>query len=178
MTDRLTVMIRRYHAGDHEAVISLSSRLTIGVAGWRDSAKVATAVRNWVQDSLASAHQENHAVFVAEVDRRVVGIVTLGERGHFTGETDGYIGELITAEDHEGEGVGTALLDAAEEWTRRHGHPFVTLETGAHNAHALSFYRLRGYVDEDVRLTKNVGSPHSERQVSGRPDGAAGPRER
>lgn len=156
MIDCPAVTIRRYEPKDRAAVIDLSSRLAIGVAAWRDPAKVLRAARSWIEVSLASARDDNRAVLVAEVDDRVVGIVTLGERTHFTADVDGYVGELVTAEDIEGRGVGRALLTAAEDWARQRGRTHLTLETGAQNTRALSFYRRSGYADEDLRLTKRI----------------------
>jgi ribosomal protein S18 acetylase RimI-like enzyme len=150
------VKIRRFESGDYAAVVDLSPRLTIGVAEWRDPAKVLNAVRDWIEESLESAHNDNRAVLVAEIDHRVVGVVTLGERGHFTGEVDGYIGELATAPDLENRRVGRALLTPAEDWVRQRGLTHLTLETGAQNRRALDFYRRSGYAEEDIRLTKRI----------------------
>jgi len=71
-----------------------------------------------------------------------------------TGEIDAYVGELAVDAGHERQGVGTLLMDAAEDWARRRGLRHVTLETGAANGPARTFYAGRGYLDEDVRLTK------------------------
>jgi ribosomal protein S18 acetylase RimI-like enzyme len=56
----------------------------------------------------------------------------------------------------EGRGIGQALLAAAEVWARDRGLTYMTLETGARNARAREFYRLAGYEEEDVRLTKRL----------------------
>ena len=61
-------------------MLSLATRLTIGVAPWRDPAAVAAAVRGWVMSSIIDA-----AVFVAHDDHTVLGFVTVAERRHFTG---------------------------------------------------------------------------------------------
>lgn len=73
----------------------LSSRLAIGVAPWRAPEKVATAVRGWIESSLASAWDEGHAVLVAVLGGHVAGMVSLAEREHFTGDPDAYVGELV-----------------------------------------------------------------------------------
>jgi ribosomal protein S18 acetylase RimI-like enzyme len=54
----------------------------------------------------------------------------------------------------EGCGVGTALVAAAERQAGADGRRCITLTTGAANERALRFYRQRGYLDEDVKLTK------------------------
>ena len=154
MTTEPGVKVRRYQPKDRSSVIGLGPRLTIGVAPWRAPALVLDAVRRWIERSLETADDDHHAVLVALVDDRVVGVVTLSEQRHFASDVDGYISELVTAEDVEGFGVGRALLTAAEDWTRQRGRRCLTLETGAENVRALSFYRQAGYSVEDVRLTK------------------------
>jgi ribosomal protein S18 acetylase RimI-like enzyme len=158
MDNSAAIAIRPVRAGDHAAVSALSPRLTTGVAPWRDPAKVAQAARGWVESSLGAAGQGGHAVLVAELDGKVVGMVSLAVRTHFTGETDAYIGELITDRAAEGRGAGRALLAAAEQWAAEHGFARVTLETGTRNDRALRLYERAGYLTEEVRLTKTLES--------------------
>jgi len=109
--------------------MSLAGRLEIGVAPWRDPDAVRATVVGWVRDSLDSCTAEDREVFVAVDAARLVGVVTVGQRQHFTGETDAYVGELVVAEGMERRGVGTLLMQAAEEWGRRRGLQYLTLET-------------------------------------------------
>lgn len=153
------VRARRYEERDRAAVLALAPRLAEGVAAWRDPAAVDTAVQGWVHGSLAAAESSDSAVFVAE-DRaasgHVLGFVTVGERTHFSGAVDGYVGELVVAPDHERRGAGRALMTAAENWARDRGLRHLTLETGAANHPARCFYAALGYQEEDVRLTKGL----------------------
>ena len=159
MTDYGDFAIRPARPQDYPALAGLSPRLAIGVAPWRDPAKVATAAREWIESSLASAGEQGHAVLVALLDGQVAGMVSLAEREHFTGEVDAYVGELVVDRAMEGRGVGRALMAAAEQWAAVQGLPRVTLETGARNHRARHFYEDAGYQEEEVRLTKAV-APH------------------
>jgi len=149
-----TAHIRPFRGEDREQVLALAPRLTEGVAPWRDPAAVANAVVGWVVSSLDSSREQGHAVFVAERDGRVAGVITVAERLHFTGETDAYVGELAVARGLERRGIATQLMAAAETWAARHGLAFVTLETGAANDPARKLYAALGFLEEDVRLTK------------------------
>jgi len=160
MTDG-RVWIRPYRLQDRQEAMSLAGRLEIGVAPWRDPDAVRATVVGWVRDSLDSCTAEDREVFVAVDAARLVGVVTVGQRQHFTGETDAYVGELVVAEGMERRGVGTLLMQAAEEWGRRRGLQYLTLETGAANSPAKAFYSSLGYQEEDVRLTKEL-DPRSE----------------
>ena len=151
------MQVRPYAETDRASVIALAPRLTEGVAGWRDRRAVRDAVLGWVTGSLAEAAADERAVFVAEDDGMVLGFVTCGEREHFTGEVDGYVGELVVAGGCVRRGVGRALMTAAEQWAAGRGLSHLTLETGAANLAARGFYGALGYRDEDVRLTKRVG---------------------
>ncbi len=82
--------------------------------------------------------------------------MTVEEKRHWSGDADGYVGELVTAEDMEGLGVGRALMAAAEHWAGERGLGYVTLETGAGNSRGRRFYHHLAYEEEDVRLTKSL----------------------
>jgi GNAT superfamily N-acetyltransferase len=157
MSESSECAIRPARPQDRDALLALSPRLTTGVAPWRDPARVAAAVRGWIESSLASASQDGCAVLVAEVNGQVAGLVSVAERQHFSGETDAYIGELVTSAD--GRGTGRALLAAAEAWAARRGLARITLDTGARNERARRFYAEAGYETEDVRLTRAVAPP-------------------
>ncbi len=148
------MQVRAYRADDHETVLALADRLVEGVAPWRDPTAVLTAVRGWVGDSIAAVGRDGHAVFVAAESTGLLGFVSVGERAHFSGCVDAYVGELVVARSAQGRGVGRALMARAEQWGRERGHAYLTLETGAANARARAFYTGLGYLDEDVRLTK------------------------
>ncbi|MFF5205816.1 GNAT family N-acetyltransferase [Streptosporangium sp. NPDC000396] len=150
------VVIRPYRDEDRDAVVTLAPRLTEGVAVWRDADAVALAVRGWVTSSLDQDGRDGHGVLVAISDGCVAGFVTVTTRRHFTGQVDAYIGELVVSAELEGMGVGRALADAAESWARERGLQRITLETGAANVRARSFYQALGYAEEEVRLSKPV----------------------
>jgi ribosomal protein S18 acetylase RimI-like enzyme len=155
MTDD-DVRVRRYRPSDRAAVMALAPRLMIGVAAWRDRAAVHRAVTGWVRDSVDAHDADGRAVFVAEHDSDVVGVVTVASRRHFAGEVDAYVGELVVSEGAQRRGVGTQLMREAESWAGARGFRHLTLETGAANEAARSFYQSRGYREEDIRLTKSL----------------------
>lgn len=150
------VDIREFHGGDEVGVLALAPRLTEGVAPWRDPDDVRRAVVAWVQESIDRSADSDRALFVAEQGGTVVGFVSVGEREHFAGEVDGYVGELVVAVDQAGHGVGRLLMGRAEDWARARGVTYLTLETGAANTQARAFYDSLGFAEEDVRLTRRL----------------------
>jgi GNAT superfamily N-acetyltransferase len=148
------MLVRPYAADDRDTVLALAPRLTEGVAPWRDPTAVHEAVVGWVRGSIDQAGAAETLVLVAEREGRVVGFVTAVERGHWSGATDAYIGELVVDAMVEGRGVGRALVDGVREWADRRGIGAISLETGAANARARAFYAAIGFAEEDVRLTR------------------------
>ena len=149
-----SIVIRSGTDADLEAVLALAPRLAVGVAPWRDQTEAVAAGRRWLEGSLAAAARGDGAVFVAAAADQVLGVITIGPSTHFTGERDGYIGELAVAEHASRQGIGRALIDAADAWARDHGLTHLTLHTGARNAGARAFYAALGFDEEEVRLTR------------------------
>lgn len=156
MADRNAVHIRAYSAADRDAIMALAPRLTEGVARWRDPAAVLTAVQGWIGAAADTAAEPDHVVHVAVDGDRIVGVVAAAERAHFSGQVDAYVGELVTAAGMERRGIARALMQAVEAWGAARGLQHLTLETGAANQAARAFYAALGYLEEDVRLTKNI----------------------
>lgn len=154
LMERTTAEIRHFEKADRAAVLGLASRLLVGVAPWRDQDAAARAVESWVAGSVDAADPAHAPVLVAVEDGHVVGFVTTGTRGHWCGEIDAYVGELVVAERFAARGVGRALLTAAESWARLAGHRRLTIETGAANRGARAFYHAAGYSEEEVVLSR------------------------
>jgi ribosomal protein S18 acetylase RimI-like enzyme len=160
------VEIRKYVPADRDAIMALAPRLTEGKAPWRDDEAWLAAVHGWIADAAESAGAPDNVVFVAVDGELIVGVVHAAERKHFTGQVDAYVGELITAAGQERRGIARALMQAAEEWGAARGLDYLTLETGILNYPARAFYQAIGYLEEDVRFTKQIRG----RQAVRRPD--------
>ena len=151
--------IRPFRPGDSTQVLALAPRLAEGAAPWRNPAAVRRAAQNWIQTSIDTAAQPGRAIYVAVASSQVVGVVSIREQTHFTGQTDAYVGELAVAPVMERHGIATALMNAAEAWAAQRGLAFVTLHTAAANQPALSLYHRLGYHEEELQLTKAIPAP-------------------
>jgi GNAT superfamily N-acetyltransferase len=100
---------------------------------------------------------------VAADEHGIAGVITIRPSIHFTGERDGYIGELVVAECASRRGIGRALVAAADAWASDHGLRNLTPHTGAFNAGArafyAAFYAAFGFAEEPVRLTRSLPPP-------------------
>ena len=90
--------------------------------------------------------------------RTFVGFVMFGlESGAYEQDvTRGVIHNLYVQPSHRDQGVGSALLDAAEEGLAEEGADVVALEAMAGNEAAKRFYRRHGYDTHRVALEKRT----------------------
>ena len=67
-----------------------------------------------------------------------------------------FINDIEVDEDRRGQGLGRALLDAAEREVRRHGVPAVGLNVFASNTAALRLYASAGYAVVTQQMVKRL----------------------
>ncbi|EMA67609.1 GCN5-related N-acetyltransferase [Halorubrum aidingense JCM 13560] len=89
-----------------------------------------------------------------------IGFVGFGldHGGYERDRTRGVVSNLFVAPERRGEGVGTALLCAAEDALREAGADAVALEALADNERARAFYADHGYEPHRVELTKSLSA--------------------
>ncbi|HET8601388.1 MAG TPA: GNAT family N-acetyltransferase [Segeticoccus sp.] len=96
----------------------------------------------WTEEATIPAIRAGR-VTVAEVDGQVVGVATVGPRdGHLV------LWKLYVLPEHQGRGIGSALLDAVLENAREDQHE-VQLSYLDGNTSAAAFYRHQGFVEFD-----------------------------
>ena len=96
-------------------------------------------------------------VFVAEQRDKPVGVVTvhLFPALH-TSEPVAWLTALVVDETVRGSGVGSALVERAEEWASRHGAKRLALTSHLRRKEAHEFYKRRDYEQTGVRLAKEL----------------------
>lgn len=116
---------------------------------------------NGIHDDLRIHLEEqppNSYLFVAEdTHGERVGFIHLKRtEDFFNGRGNCHISDLAVAPQHEGRGVGKALLAHAERWAREHRCQLLTLAVFPGNARALSLYEASGFAPDLLRLAKPV----------------------
>jgi GNAT superfamily N-acetyltransferase len=160
--DNTNIRVRPARDEDRAGILDLAPRPAEGVAPCRDQAEALQAGRRWLEDSLDAARTGDGVVLVVADEAGIAGAISIRPSTHFTGERDGYIGELVVAHRAARRGIGRALVAAAEGWARDHGLRHLTLHTGAFNTGARAFYADLGFAEEEVRLTRPIG-PEAQR---------------
>lgn len=123
--------IREMTDRDVEAVVAVWN--AAGVARpWNDPAR-----------DIAFARREPHStVLVAEIDGRIAATVMVGEDGH-----RGWVYYVAVDPAHQGEGLGRAIMAAAEAWLAARGVWKVQLLIREDNVGVRRFYESLGYRD-------------------------------
>jgi GNAT superfamily N-acetyltransferase len=146
--------IRRARAGDVGAIVRLWREMWDFHAPYdpRFQATPAAdvALASWVELHLEA---ERSVVLVSESDGVVEGYLLGMILENFPGLPAQFYGRVSEIAVHRRRaGVGTALLDAAHDWFRAHGVPYVEVDVAVKNPVAGAFWRKRGYGEFLERL--------------------------
>ena len=133
--------IRPFSLADSEAVIAIWQACKLTVP-WNDPHK-----------DIARKMQVNPELFlVAEWNGRIAGTVMGGYEGH-----RGWINYLAVAPDCQKQGVGRALMAAAEAKLMALGCPKINLQVRKSNTAVIQFYGHLGYhIDDVISLGKRL----------------------
>ena len=127
-------MLTSLRPDHHDAAVALWQRVGL-TRPWNDPA---ADLRN----ALAGP---SSTVLSWVVDGVLLGTAMVGVDGH-----RGWVYYLAVDPSAQGQGVGRALMSAAEEWVRARGIPKVMLMVRSDNAAVLGFYASLGYEVNDV----------------------------
>lgn len=110
-----------------------------------------TVVRNWLSQLIVF-----DGIRTARIEDRPIGFVTFEmDMDRFSrSKTSGFIHNLFVESAYREAGVGSKLLEQAEQVLRNRGADRVRLEVMATNERACDFYDDRGYLPHRVRYHK------------------------
>jgi ribosomal protein S18 acetylase RimI-like enzyme len=125
----------------------------------------AAANRERILDSIGQ-HIADGNLLVARSGGAIVGFVmfSIERRLYAVSTTRGIVRNLHVLPEHRGEGIGSALLAAAEADLAAAGAERVGLEALVGNADARRFYEANGYTPHRIEFEKPVGTDDSTRQ--------------
>jgi len=93
----------------------------------------------------AVSNARDHAVFVAEQDGAVVGLMHLYVRPGLDKPPEVIVQALVVDEVARGAGIGRRLMDTAELWAAERGFTSVALTSHVARSEAHAFYQRLGY---------------------------------
>lgn len=88
---------------------------------------------------------DQHAVFVAELDHKVIGWIHVYVCPLLVSPPQSQLGGLVVNEDQRGKGIGEKLLQQAEAWSRIHSCQLLTVYTNITRSRTHAFYENLGY---------------------------------
>jgi GNAT superfamily N-acetyltransferase len=152
-----TTIIRPAHAADRGFVLAATTRLSaFGVPAGRTAPEIVEGEARTLRAYFDAANPPE-TLLIAETAGAPSGFVFLEEhRDYFTFAIHGHIGILVVVEAVEGRGVGAALIGAAEEWARSHGHDTLTLNVFEGNRRARALYERSGFRPDTIRYRKGL----------------------
>lgn len=156
MTD--TSLLIRLAEDDDDFILSLLPRFVdFTLPPWRRRHECIEGIRSDLLRHLED-QPANSYLFVAEdAEGERVGFIHLQRTADFfTGRSNCHISDLAVAPQHEGDGVGRALLAHAEDWAREHQCQLVTLAVFPGNERARALYEANGYATDLLRLAKPI----------------------
>ena len=106
----------------------------------------------------------DQALFVAEVDGDVVGLVRIQARERLevpdvpalTPRRYAMVQELVVAQTHQRRGIATRLMTEAHRWARDRGLTQVGLSVYDFNQPARRLYQKLGYAPDSHRLSRSL----------------------
>lgn len=150
--------VRKARETDGDAMLALLPRL----AAFKIP-ESRTAEHLWVHDAAlmrdwVGGKTENVLMQVAEDEAgTVVGVAMVSLRPELLShEPSAHLEAIAVSADVEGQGVGQALLRAAEDDATANGAKTITLHVFANNQRARGFYEHAGYDGELMRYIKPV----------------------
>lgn len=146
----MTFRVRRAEPRDAQGLVALAREVGAEPEGWLIADGDWRSVgeeRRHLRAARTSAHV---GVFVAETERGVVGRLTIARDPHPACRHVADLGLMVSLE-ARGQGVGSALLAAAEDWARAVDVRKIELHVFPHNDAAIALYERVGYRREGYR---------------------------
>jgi RimJ/RimL family protein N-acetyltransferase len=146
----VSAQVRRAAPGDAAALVELARAVGAEEEGWLITGgewRSPSEERRYLRTVRRHPHA---AVFVAEADEGIVGRISLARDPHPASEHIADLG-IMVAHQYRRQGIGRALMAAAETWAREVGVEKLELHVFPYNHAAIALYEQLGYEREGYR---------------------------
>jgi RimJ/RimL family protein N-acetyltransferase len=149
----VSVRVRVAAPRDARALVELAHEVGAEPEGWLISEGEWRSVREERRHLAAARRSPDVAVLVAENETGVVGRLSIVRDLHPACAHVADLG-LMVARSHRRQGVGSALLEAAEGWASGRGIRKLELSVFPHNEPARALYARHGFRQEGHRVAQ------------------------
>ena len=142
--------VRVAEPGDAERLVELAREVGAEEEGWLITSgdwRSPSAERRYLK---AVRRHPDAVVFVAESNGGIVGRLSISRDQHPASEHVADLGVMVSR-GHRRQGIGLALMEAAEQWARTAGVRKLELHVFPHNTPAIALYEKLGYQREGLR---------------------------
>ena len=151
--------IRPARHDDEEFLLRLLPRLAdFPLPAWRTAEEIARGDRQILLDAL-HGRLEHAVILVAESmpgGERAGYVFATTKHDYFTRASHAHVEVIAVEEGAERRGVARDLMDAIEQWAKRRGYRWVTLNVFDRNTRARALYDRLGYLPETIHYRKAV----------------------
>ena len=153
----MTIRVRAATKDDRSFIEGLGKRTAMDSVSSLRRAEPAAVIENF-ERLLAIVEKREHLALVAEIDGKPAGfMLTLDSLpDEVTGDDQAFVVYMAVERDARGAGVGSALLERAEDEARKRGAPYMALMVTEENAAARALYERAGYRTERRLLCKTL----------------------
>lgn len=113
---------------------------------------------NLIKDRIRNLSNQREEVFVAELEDETVGVIHVEKYETLYYKPIANVLSLAVREKYRHKGIGKALMNEAENWTKSNGLDEIRLESACHRKEAHEFYRAIGFDGEkkQIRFLKKL----------------------
>jgi len=154
-------VIRPAIPADEGFLVGLTSRLAdFDLPPWRTSQQIADADLGLLREALHRPTAQT-AILVAEAPPGTpAGFALISTKtDYFTHQRHAHIEALAVKRGCEGQGLGRALLEAAENWAAERGDTQITLNAYWQNSRARALYDRLEWEPETIHYRKGLARP-------------------
>jgi putative acetyltransferase len=144
------VAVRLAEPRDAAALVALAEAVGSEPEGWLISERRWRSTANERRYLKAVRRHPDAAVFVAEVDKEIVGRLSISRDPHPASRHVADLGLMVAASSRR-RGIGWALLEQAAAWARASDVRKLELHVFPHNEPAIRLYERFGFVREGYR---------------------------
>ena len=156
MSTDARILIRPATSSDRDTLKQLARRLAdFELPPWRTAHDIADADARAMIAAVAASRKDDQ-VFIAERSGREVGCLHILATTDFFGRRHAHLSVIATSADAAGSGVGRALMEFAEAWSRERRLTMLTLNVFANNTRARRFYERNGMTQEVLKYVKEL----------------------